>query len=67
MNNTLGGRHDLGFRNAVRTSAGLVIGPLLVAYLLMRTRLSPPKQTTDLRKMLKKFSRDGPFIAATLG
>lgn len=65
LNKTLEGY--LGFKNAVRASAGLVTGLLLIACLLMRTRLPPPKQKTDLGKMLKKFSHDGAFIAATLG
>jgi predicted MFS family arabinose efflux permease len=65
LNNTIGGH--LGFKNAVRTSAGLVTGLLLIACLLMRTRLPPQKQKTDLRKTLKKFSHDGAYISATLG
>jgi hypothetical protein len=65
LNNTLGG--SLGFGNAVRASASLVSGLLFIACLLMRTRLPPPKQKSELRKSLKKFSRDGAFIATALG
>lgn len=64
LNNTFG---PLGFGNAVRASAGMVTGLLLIACLLMRTRLPPPTHKADLTKALKKFSRDGAFIATTLG
>jgi len=65
LNNLLA--RPLGFGNAVRASAGLVTGLLFVACLLMRTRIPPPKHSTDMRKALKKFSRDGAYIAATAG
>jgi MFS family permease len=65
LNNTLGG--PLGFGNAVRASAGLATGLLLISCLLMRTRLSPPKDPADMRKALRKFSRDDAFIATTFG
>lgn len=64
LNNTLG---SLGFGNAVRASAGLVTGMLSIGCFLMRTRLPPPQHKTDFKKALQKFSRDGAFIAATLG
>ncbi|KIM74169.1 hypothetical protein PILCRDRAFT_828457 [Piloderma croceum F 1598] len=65
LNNMLAG--PLGFGNAVRASAGLVTGLLFIACLLMRTRISPPKHSIDMRKVLKKFSRDGAYMAATVG
>jgi hypothetical protein len=65
LNNMLAG--PFGFGNAVRASAGLVTGLLLIACLLMRTRLPPPEKSIDIRKALKKFSRDGAYIAATAG
>ena len=65
LNNTINGH--LGFGNAVRASAVLISGLLLTACLLMRTRLPPPEQKTDLRKAVTKFSRDGAYIAATAG
>lgn len=65
LNHTLGTR--LGFGNAVRASAGLVGGLLLVACLLMRTRIPTHKKSTGGRKLLKKLSRDSAYISATLG
>jgi MFS family permease len=65
LNNMLAGR--LGFGNAVRASAGLVTGLLFIACLLMRTRIHPPKHSIDMRKVLKKLSRDGAYMAATAG
>lgn len=64
LNNTLG---KIGFGNAVRASAGLVSGMLLIACLLMHPRLPPPRNTPRLGKALRKFSRDGAYIAATAG
>jgi len=65
LNNLL--NSSLGFGNATRASAGLVSGLLLISCLLMRTRLPPPAQATDLRKALKKFSRDTAYIFAVTG
>ncbi|KAJ7230097.1 MFS general substrate transporter [Mycena pura] len=65
LNNTL--RSHLGFGNAVRASAGLVSGLLLIACFLMRPRLPPPAANPPLWKSLKRFSRDGVYILATLG
>ncbi|KAJ7215509.1 MFS general substrate transporter [Mycena pura] len=65
LNNTL--RSHLGFGNAVRASAGLVSGLLLIACFLMRPRLPPPAANPPLWRSLKRFSRDGVYVLATLG
>ncbi|KAJ7202130.1 MFS general substrate transporter [Mycena pura] len=66
LNNTLHSTR-LGFANAVRVSAGLLSGLLLLACCLMRTRLPPPKTSLRLGQTLSKFARDGAYVAATLG
>ncbi|KAJ7111176.1 MFS general substrate transporter [Mycena crocata] len=65
LNNTLSSQ--LGFGNAVRASAGLVSGLLLLACCLMRTRLPPPKQPLHLGPTLRKFARDKAYTVATIG
>ncbi|KAJ7196427.1 major facilitator superfamily domain-containing protein [Mycena pura] len=65
LNNTL--RSHLGFGNAVRASAGLVSGLLLIACLLMRPRLPPPAADPPLWKSLKRFSRDRVYLTAIAG
>ncbi|GBE87290.1 Aspyridones efflux protein [Sparassis crispa] len=65
LNNTLNGW--LGFGNAVRASAGLVTGLLLIACLLMRPRLPPSKHTITIAQAARKFSRDPAYIFATIG
>ncbi|KAJ7143813.1 major facilitator superfamily domain-containing protein [Mycena epipterygia] len=64
LNHTLHSR--LGFGNAVRASAGLISGLLLVACFLMRTRLPPPNQPLHLGQTLRKFARDKAYTAATI-
>lgn len=64
LNNTL---DRIGFGNAVRANAGLVTCCLIAACFLMRTRLPPPKKLPNFGKAVRKFSRDGPYILATLG
>ncbi|TRM60187.1 major facilitator superfamily domain-containing protein [Schizophyllum amplum] len=63
LNNTLDG---LGFARATRAHAGLVSGLLLIACLLMRTRLPPPSTRPDLRQAIKRFSKDVPYVCAGL-
>lgn len=66
LNNTLGTR--LGFGNAVRASAGLVGGLLLIACSLMRTRIPvQSKADTSSGPILKRLAHDGAYVAATLG
>lgn len=57
----------IGFHNAVLASAGMNTGLLIIACLLMRTRLPPPAEIPPLWKSLKKFAKDGPYVAAALG
>ena len=64
LNNTF---DKLGFGKAVRASAGLVSGMLLIACLLMKPRLPPPQRTIPLIPAIKKFSRDTPYVVATIG
>ncbi|KAJ7074834.1 major facilitator superfamily domain-containing protein [Mycena belliarum] len=65
LNNTLHSR--LGFGNAVRASAALISGLLLIACLLMRPRLPPMKHDPEFWKSLRRFRRDQAFVLATLG
>ncbi|KAF7368731.1 MFS general substrate transporter [Mycena venus] len=65
LNHTLHSR--LGFGNAVRASAGLISGLLLLACLLMRTRLPPSKQPLNLWQTLRKAGHDKAYLVGTLG
>ncbi|KAJ7131769.1 MFS general substrate transporter [Mycena crocata] len=64
LNNTL---RSLGFANAVRASAGLVSGLLLVACLMMHPRLPPSPTHASFWKSLRRLSRDKAYIFATIG
>ncbi|KAJ7502537.1 MFS general substrate transporter [Mycena galericulata] len=66
LNNTLRSR-NLGFGGAVRASAGLISGLLLIACCLMHPRLPPSQIHPPLWKALRRFSRDVPYILATIG
>jgi len=57
----------LGFANAVRASAGLVSGLLLIACLCMRTRLPPPPTTVNYTAVAKKSLTEIPFVLMTAG
>ncbi|KAJ7161154.1 major facilitator superfamily domain-containing protein [Mycena filopes] len=61
LNNTF---QSLGFANAVRASAGLVTGLLIIASLLMRPRLPPAAMHPPFWKSLPRFARDTPFLYA---
>ncbi|KAI0088987.1 major facilitator superfamily domain-containing protein [Irpex rosettiformis] len=63
LNNTL--HSSLGFGNSVRASAALVTGMLLISCCLMRTRLPPPTKVVPIVPSLKKFSRDGAYLATS--
>src|ERR1700761_5859182 len=63
LNNTLGTR--LSFGNAVRASAGLVGGLLLLACCLLRTRV-PVNRHVDMKRVVKKASKDWAFIMVSL-
>lgn len=65
LNNTINGQ--LGFANGVRASAALVSGLLLIACLLMRTRLPPSESRTNFLVVAKKCGRDSAFIFGCLG
>ncbi|KAF8205961.1 MFS general substrate transporter [Mycena galopus ATCC 62051] len=65
LNHTL--HSSMGFGNAVRASAGLICGLLIIACLLMRTRLPPSKQPSNLRQTLLKCARDKPYVIGTIG
>ena len=65
LNNTLNGQ--LSFANGVRASAGLISGLLLIACLLMRTRLPPSESSTNFIVAAKKCGRDSAFIFGCLG
>lgn len=65
LNNTL--RSHLGFFNAVRASAGLVSGLLLIACLLMHPRLPPSKTQPPFWKSLRNFHNDSAYMFATVG
>ena len=64
LNNTF---EKLGFGTAVRASAGLVSGMLLIACILMKPRLPPPAKSIPLIPAIKKFSHDIPYVLATVG
>ncbi|KAJ7852382.1 MFS general substrate transporter [Mycena olivaceomarginata] len=64
LNNTL---RSLGFENAVRASAGLVSGLLIIAALLMRPRLPPPVTHLPFWKSLRRFSRDRAYVFTSIG
>lgn len=57
----------IGFAKATRANAGLISGLLLLACLIMKTRLPPPATSPDLRKSLVKFSKDKAYVFSTLG
>ncbi|KAF9234082.1 MFS general substrate transporter [Melanogaster broomeanus] len=65
LNNTIPGH--LGFASGVRASAGLVTGLLLVACVLMRSRLSPSESPTNFVAAMGKCGRDSAFIFGSLG
>ncbi|KAF7291432.1 MFS general substrate transporter [Mycena indigotica] len=64
LNNLLKTR---GFAVAVRASAGLVSGMVLIACLLMRSRLPPPLKSAPLWASVKRLSGDRAFVLATIG
>lgn len=79
LNNLFHGH--VGFANGVRASAGLITGLQVIALLLMRPKYAHLKrkesneegQTSEQSKMisvadaLRKFSRDMPYVAITIG
>ncbi|KAJ6451780.1 MFS general substrate transporter [Mycena sanguinolenta] len=63
LNNTF---DSLGFPNAVRASAGLISGLLIIACLLMHPRLPPATTQPSISKALPRFARDAPYVFAVL-
>lgn len=59
LNNTF---RSLGFANAVRASAGLVSGLLLIACSLMHPRLPPALTHPPFWKSLPRFAHDIPYV-----
>ena len=57
----------LSFGDAVRASAALLTGLLFIACLLMRTRLPPPRAVPHIGRAVKRFARDGAYVAAGFG
>ncbi|KAJ7923441.1 major facilitator superfamily domain-containing protein [Mycena leptocephala] len=64
LNNTL---KTLGFGNAVRASASLVSGLLIIACLLMRPRLPPSQTHLPFWQSLRRFARDRTYVLTTIG
>ncbi|KAJ7910783.1 major facilitator superfamily domain-containing protein [Mycena leptocephala] len=64
LNNTL---KTLGFGNAVRTSASLIGGLLIIACLLMCPRLPPSQTHLPLWKSLQRLARDKTYVLTTVG
>lgn len=57
----------IGFGNAVRASAGINTGLLIIACLLLRLRLPPPTNVPSYWASIKKFSKDKSYVCASLG
>ncbi|KAJ7496619.1 major facilitator superfamily domain-containing protein [Mycena latifolia] len=64
LNNTL---QRLGFGNAVRASAALVSGLLLIGCLLMHPKSSQRKEGPEFSKTLRRFGRDKAYVFSTIG
>ncbi|KAH7929027.1 MFS general substrate transporter [Leucogyrophana mollusca] len=66
LNNTLN-NSTLGFGNSVRISAGFTSGLLVIACLLMRTRIPPPKSTANYLRTAKKCYHDSAYVLGVAG
>ncbi|KIJ63093.1 hypothetical protein HYDPIDRAFT_29781 [Hydnomerulius pinastri MD-312] len=65
LNNTINGK--LGFANGVRASAGLVSGLLLIACLLVRTRMRPSSDHVKFLVAAKKCLHDSAYLFGVSG
>ncbi len=65
MLNNLLEKTNLGFGTVTRINAGFITVTLLMACLLMKPRLEPPKKHANLKACVKKFSKDWAYIAMT--
>lgn len=58
----------VGFHNGVRISAAFNAGVLIIALLLMRTRLPPtPRKDGSTLLHMRMFFREGPYVATVVG
>ncbi|KAK0447182.1 major facilitator superfamily domain-containing protein [Armillaria borealis] len=58
----------VGFNNGVRISAAFNAGVLIIALLLMRTRLpSTPRKDRSTLLHMRAFFREGPYVATVVG
>ncbi|RPD54175.1 MFS general substrate transporter [Lentinus tigrinus ALCF2SS1-7] len=67
MLNNLLSNPSIGFAVAARANAGLISGLLLIACLLMRSRIAPSAKAVHLWTMAKRFGKDRPYVFAALG
>ncbi|KIJ67847.1 hypothetical protein HYDPIDRAFT_25313 [Hydnomerulius pinastri MD-312] len=65
LNNLLDG--ELGFANSIRVSGAMNGALLLLACLLMRTRMPPQKTDVRYREVLRRSSCDPAYIFASIG
>ncbi|KAG2362146.1 MFS general substrate transporter [Suillus spraguei] len=65
LNNLINGR--LGFANGVRVTTGVVGSLLLIACLLMRTRLPPKPHAVSYARVLHNSLRDHAYVCACFG
>ncbi|KAJ6468940.1 MFS general substrate transporter [Mycena sanguinolenta] len=65
LNNLL--ENGVPFGTAVRASAGMISGLLLIACLLTRPRLPPTGNPLEFWSSVRRFTHDVPYIFATLG
>ncbi|KAG6861148.1 hypothetical protein C0995_003416 [Termitomyces sp. Mi166 len=56
-----------GFHGGVRTSAGLCLGLLAIALLLLRPRFRPKKSHISTARVFKDFLRDPPYVIMVCG
>ncbi|KAG2070372.1 MFS general substrate transporter [Suillus decipiens] len=65
LNNLINGR--LGFANGLRVSTGMIGSLLLIACLLMRTRLPPKPQAVSYARVFHNSLRDHVYVCACFG
>ncbi|KAG2362142.1 major facilitator superfamily domain-containing protein [Suillus spraguei] len=65
LNNLINGR--LGFANGLRVTAGVIGSLLLIACLLMRTRLPPKPHAVSYARVLHNSLRDHAYVCACFG
>jgi hypothetical protein len=57
----------LGFHNAVRISAGMNAGLLLIALALMRTRLPPSDKKPNIIRNVRAFFKEPEYLITVIG